>query len=344
MKVRSGKRSSRPTGPTVGHSDYHSEVFYDLIPRNQKRIEEVLYEAPKALRCQHFLPRLPFVNWLSGEAAWTIGSDYLQAIEGEAAQVLARHSVFFWLHLYRRIGVSLGSGHDDKTDAATVGLVRRIAELAITKFGSLSRTDDLVLSSDAKFREILGGHYRRVLSKSLDHRGEAMQRVLALRAAPQWVATDFSAADLIAVFANEGLAYEYWRTTALMRAIGKGGEIRRSEDNWIQYKPNSDLAQLARSYDLRARGHSGATLAGTWFGSLPPEREGHGSWTSLPYYNLDGLGAEDGVSVPGVRLPPKGLFAQISCCMGWTQRSFATQTADPRSRSACGADTTSNYY
>ena len=293
-------------GPMIMYSDYHNEVFYDLLPRHRRRIEEVLYVTPKVLRQQHFLPRLPSVGWVCGEVAWAICWDYLKAIEREMAEVLGGHSVFFWLHLYRRIGVRLGAGHADKIDPATVGLVRQIAELAITKFGDLSKTDDLIVSDQAKFHEILGGHYKRVLQRLFGKRGEAMKRFLALHAAPQWVATDFGPADLVGVFANEGLAYEYWRVTALMRAIGKGAEITRSEDDWIDYKSNSDLGLLIKSYDFRGRTHSGATLAGTWFGQL--RSKGLGSWMLLPYYNIDRLGMEDGIYLPGVRLPTKNFF------------------------------------
>jgi hypothetical protein len=115
--------------PIAVFADYHIETFYDLIPRYRRQIEEALYEAPRLLRKQHFLPRLPSVGWVSGEAAWTVCSYYLKVIEHEMAEILSRHSIFFWLHLYRRIGVSLGQGHDDKIDTTTIGLVRPIFHL-----------------------------------------------------------------------------------------------------------------------------------------------------------------------------------------------------------------------
>jgi hypothetical protein len=171
-----------------------------------------------------------------------------------------------------------------------------------------ARNDDLKLSTYAKLPEVLGGHYRRVLQKLLGQRGEPMRRFLALRASAQWVATDFDAMDLVNVFANEGLAYEYWRTTAVMRSLGKGAEITRSNDDWIDYRPNLELAELIRSYDARARGPSGSTLAGTWFGTSGVKQEAVGGWLLLPYYNVEGLGAEDGISLPGASLPSKHLF------------------------------------
>jgi hypothetical protein len=156
--------------------------------------------------------------------------------------------------LYRRIGVGPAPGHDDNTDPVTVGLVRQIAELAITKFGSLRKEDDLKVSVDTIFRQILGGHYRRVLQKQLREPGEPIKRFLALKATPQWVATEFEPNDLVAVYANEGFAHEYWRVTALMRALGKGAEIARSEDDWIEYRESHDFSKLIESYDARIGG------------------------------------------------------------------------------------------
>ncbi len=292
----------------VVHADYHTETFNDLTLRHRKQIEEVLFVVPRVLRRQHFLPRLLAHGWMSGDAAWTVCSDYLSAIERQMTEILSRHSVFFWLHLYRRIGVCLAPGHGDHTDPVTIGLVRQIAELAIAKFGSVSKDDDLKVSTDAMFQQILGGHYRRVLQKQLREPGEPIRRFLALKAAPQWVATEFEPNDLVAVYANEGFAYEYWRVTALMRALGKGAEIARSEDDWIEYRENYDFSKLIESYDARIGGHSGSTLAGTWFGTRRREPDMLGSWMLLPYYNVKGLGAEDGISLPDVRLPSKRFF------------------------------------
>jgi hypothetical protein len=85
------------------------------------------------------------------------------------AVIIARHSVFFWIHLYRRIGVSLYPGLPSKTDATTTGLVRQIMEAAFLKYGSLAESDDVKDASLVSEEAILGGWYK----KSLEQHGVA---------------------------------------------------------------------------------------------------------------------------------------------------------------------------
>jgi hypothetical protein len=295
------------TLPLLAVSYYHSTVFRELIEQQRSKIHDVLHVHPLNLRRETLLSKISAETWSSGEAPWSVFEGYLRTIEAKMASILSRHSVFFWIHLYRRLGVTLSPEHDDKIDSNTVALVRQIVELAISKYGSLKRTDDVAYSDNVKFQEVLGGHYRKVWMRS-KKRADPMLGFQILRKAPQWVATKFEAADLIDLFAIEGYGYEYWRTTAVMRALGKGTSIVKSSDEWVDYPPDLEWASLIASYDSRLQSQSGANLVGTWVSKLRADKNEMTHSILVPFYNVERLGEEDGVGLPGVSLPPKSIF------------------------------------
>jgi hypothetical protein len=110
---------------------YHQAIFAYIGETYSGRIAQSLHTKPAEVRHNSFLERLPGDQVPSGEPAWNLCRRYLDEVEANIAAVLRRHSIFFWIHLYRRIGVDLSPDHEDKTDATTLGLVRGIVELAI---------------------------------------------------------------------------------------------------------------------------------------------------------------------------------------------------------------------
>jgi len=244
----------------------------------------------------------------SQQEMWDYCKEYLDVIENSMKDRLKAHSVMFWMHLYRRIGVKLSDEHEGLTDSTTLGLVRQIAELALIKYGNLDETSDLKSSKIVKFGEIFGGYYKKVYLNVSSDKTKAMFLYLALRKTEQLVITSFIPADFIAVYAVEGLAYEYWRVTALMRSIGKGAKISSFSEDWIKFQHDPALSQLIRYYDQNVCHRFGVTLAGTWCRSSDLDHADHLPSILVPFYNVQGLGLEDGVSLPQFPLPPKADF------------------------------------
>jgi hypothetical protein len=203
------------------------------------------------------------------------------------SEVLEVHSVAFWMHLYRRLAPRLASIHDGKRDAHTVALVRQHAELAISKFGSLSRTDDLREVGSLRPRDILGGHYQRLWSRWLKGQPVAFRmRVEALIATNQWVMADFEPRDLRNIFLVEGLAYEYWRVTAKMRAVGKGEKYSLDGD-WLSQEISRKLVELIQIYDQRIDHLPlSVSLAGGWLNPVL-EKTSATSGAFVPFYNVE---------------------------------------------------------
>jgi len=229
---------------------------------------------------------LPGCEYL-GEEGWNLCRTYLDTIENQMAQILRRHSVFFWLHLYRRIGVGLSPEHGGKTDANTVGLVRQIVELAISKHGDKTRKDDLAPVSKVHFKDILGGHCQRLWQRWLGP-VDALGKFRRLAATRQWVITQFEIRDFIDAYLVEGYAYEYWRVTALMRAVGKGSGFAENADDWPDTRESLSLSRLIISYDQRiaTRRPFSTALLGSWFHSSfePRNRD---EKMLVPFYNIE---------------------------------------------------------
>jgi len=295
-------------GPLRLFDYYHQAIFAYIGETYQDRISESLHGKPLEIRCRSFLKQLPSDQILSGEPAWDLCQQYLDQLEANIAAVLRRHSMFFWIHLYRRIGVQLSPLHEDKTDANTLSLVRGIVELAILKHGDPNRADDVAPSGTIRLKDLLGGHYQRILQKMGASGAEIAGRFKALASSDQLVLTDFEQRDYFEIFLVEGLAYEYWRTTALMRAIGKGSAFRRGMGTSVEQIEKPGLTSLILSYDRRIEHMPFSTaLIGSWFGPSFDETS-IGTRMAVPFYNVkrrDGFGA---LRVFGFRAPPGAAF------------------------------------
>jgi hypothetical protein len=104
----------------------------------------------------------------------------------------------------------------------------------------------------------------------------------------QWVLTKFRIIDLLHTYEIEGLAYEYWKTTAWMRALGKGAAFKlQQNDDWPEPVIARKLARLIASYDSRIeRVPFSSSLLGFWF--LPEDSVTNLNTSKLfiPIYNV----------------------------------------------------------
>lgn len=244
---------------------YYELVFADFFHRLGADIEHALLAEPKRYRAafwEQYNEQL-----LSAESAWEALSLYAAELERAMAAIISQHSVYYWLHLYRRIGVKLHSGHEQKIDATTVGLVRLVVEAAFLRFGQLpSELEDIRFAPTLSPEEVMGGIWIDLYRKHL--KPTAVEFLIrSLVASPQWVLARFSEADFVNVFRVEGLAYEYWLTTARMRATGKGSTIQVSGANPISIR-SPELEWLMRSYDSRSSNQPfQASAIGVGFGA-----------------------------------------------------------------------------
>ncbi|MEO3684036.1 nuclease-related domain-containing protein [Shewanella vesiculosa] len=174
----------------------------------------------------------------------------LSELEDEMKSVIKGHSVFFWLHLYRRIAPCLSNELGANTSEAVTVNVRQQVDQAIKKFGSLSNQDDYALSSEVDFDLILGGllsqSYKRNFKKDFVSFFERQ-----LKFSRQFVLTDFSIDDVFNIYYVEGLSYQYWYISAKMRSLGKGVVLSVSKQGDINEERTKEQERLILDFDRR---------------------------------------------------------------------------------------------
>lgn len=266
-------------------------LFSDCYERRGKECEQALLDEPAALRTEFFAARAKPAD---RQGQWDALNDYLAAIEARFAKVAKRHSPCFWRYCYRRTGVALLKEHPGKTDGVTVSLVRMTVESGIEKYGDLSRKDEFfTFGSEAEPESIWGGRLWSLLQKADSpdleaavSAGIARERVLLPRT--------FEDEDLIDLARLEGLGYEYWRTKARMRSVGKGGCVDFGSAT-LPLEPNRELGILERSYDKRNANEPFATTsAGSTFFADPKSRFS----TFLLAYNSRGASYPESLDLP----------------------------------------------
>jgi len=296
---------------------YHQPAFLHLSRMFEKELNYVLTRKFAEFRGQQFLSRLPSKQVIESEVAWNITREILDSVDNEMKNVVSGRSVAYWLHIYRRIGVFLSPGHEDKTDHITLGLVRQIAELAIQKHGLCTASREFGFSDKLSANLILGGWMKKGL-KSLGSKEKTGARIFReysalLKQQSTWVIRDFSKRDFINIYALEGAAYQYWRLTALLRSLGKGARIIIDETGDWNYVPNHRLTQLIQSIDKRNEQTSSfSSLMGVWIDS--ETIMGRKGWDDadsnldvvfFPTYNTSRIALTDELKVFGVKFPSK---------------------------------------
>lgn len=248
--------------------EYYQPTFRAFLSIHHKAIEDNLLHKPLAIRHSYY-SQLEKDKYFSPSASYQLSRAYLGELEKEIERVLKRHSVFFWLHIYRRIGVSLSKRHEDKTDPNTILLVREIVELAIVKYSNFKRADDVKLAKNTALRKILGGHFLRhtksVLKGMSVSKADISNYFREFKSRAEWVLEDFQLQDFLDIYFVEGLAYEYWRTTAQIRAVGKGALLKINDDGDTEYQKNIEFVRLVQNYDQRiGKNQNFSTLFGIW--------------------------------------------------------------------------------
>lgn len=254
---------------------YHTVPFQYLHHINREQISAHLLDIPTQFIRQRLLDSAG--TTIGGQSGWNTLRKLLDEVERRMAELITPHSPVYWLHLYRRVGVMLHPKHGNKTDSMTVALVRANLECAFSKYGSLTAAGELSSAGELSVEEVLGGIYAEAWrAVDREQRGLLDAEFAALKDTRQIVATHFSREIFYSLYELEGLAYEYWRLTAKLREIGKGGVYLVSANGALEGLFNPDLDRLITSYDARIdKGGMLSTFEGQIVSEPNQSTEGH---------------------------------------------------------------------
>lgn len=192
---------------------------------------------------------------LIGDDAFILLRGFLDELEEIMSQILKKRSTFFWMHLYRRVGIGHISQAFEKSDASTLASVRQTVESAIFKYSDPYNLNDMALSDTVTPKHVLDGLFFEIYS--LMGYSEEYITELWAKHRNQWVLSDYKREHHQIIYILEGYAYEYWRTMANMRAVAKGATLHVSASGTWRGDRSEELDRLIKIYDRRlARGQS----------------------------------------------------------------------------------------
>ncbi len=202
---------------------------------------------------------------------------YLKSLNSEARQTFSRHSIAYWLHVYRRLSPG-PIGADERPQS--IGLTRAVFEAALQKHATHEFCSGIGESKRMPIGQVLAG---ALLAEQFETERKAL-----LDAPDQLVLAEFTTVSLADVYQAEMLAYEVWRTGAMLRIVGQGAKIvATGPPDYMADTRSEELAYLVANYDDRIH-HMPATSAGVTYAE---EDDGHET-AFFPTYNLGGVTAK----------------------------------------------------
>jgi len=211
---------------------------------------------------------------------------FLQRIEGRISEVVSRHHVYYWLHLYRRLAPE---NWVDNVSPVTVALTRDILECAFFKYGRLEIGEDLLIGDPVDVSAIMSGEYVRILEK---HTGKSYP---IGRTKPGVFIGNFSIDHFLEMLSLERLAVEYWHLTACLRRAYKDGELVILPGGQEYHVENDPVTEkLMQSYDRRnASFNSHATSKGMPLDYVFDLLKLGDGFVLVPSYNVGRVSAEE---------------------------------------------------
>lgn len=247
---RKKNNKQKSSNKTIFIHEYYQLVWSDIHDEYKDEINEAYITGSKEFLRNTLVPVKSEFNTSGNSVKYNILRDAYIKVEAEFERVLSKHSVFYWLHIYRRIAPYLASEIGNNTDEETVIVVRSHLDQAIYKFGDLSKDDDYSLSSDVEFNDILGGMLYDSIKKHYP-KSKIDLYACKIKEEKQWVLTSFSEESIVNIYYLEGIAYQYWYLLAKMRAIGKNISTMIDDFGVINEFRTDEQKFLIESFDKR---------------------------------------------------------------------------------------------
>ena len=167
-------------------------------------------------------------------------------IEGAMKSIIEKKSVYYWMHLYRRIGVSPSFNGESEV---TLYLYRNILEMAFQKYGNSRIGDELILAiADNDKEKIANG----LLKKASEH---FHVWSVVKEGCEGFALGNFTTKDYSDIYILEAFAFEYWKTTSCLRRLYKGGSLVVTNDNYY-VDCDKSIEFLMQSFDHRTQNMS----------------------------------------------------------------------------------------
>lgn len=247
-KFQPKKNKIQRTRGDIYIREYYQLAFRFFIENYLQDIKKEILEFRHKLRSDFHKEQKKVPK--CGDDAFNFLKQYLSYLEHIQKKMISTHSPIFWIHLYRRTGLGLIVKDNELADAMTLNIVRNFMEIAFQKFGDLDK-NDLCLSKELSYNEVLDGLFYES-HKNIGYSDEKIiQTWEEYRKRDEVVLKDYKIHDHKNLYLLEGVAYEYWKATANMRSIAKGGELINCDDFFWKEERTDSLNQLLHLHDKR---------------------------------------------------------------------------------------------
>src|ERR1035437_4233664 len=237
-KKNSNKTNQKSKGKVAVFIEYYNAVL-NLLHIQLAKSNIKFIDTPK--ECSIFWTLIPQRIYNSHEAHKLL-DQYLKIVEDKIAFIIKKHSLGYWLHIYRRLSPRpIGKNKDPQTTLA----VRSSLEAAFQKYAKMNPCDRVASSTDIPIEKVLNG---MLMSADFSFIRAELQKNTQL------VLTNFGLDELIELYNVERLSYEIWRTMATMRTVGKGANLVVQNTEPYYYDTRDDeLAELIEFYDNKQK-------------------------------------------------------------------------------------------
>ncbi|MGX6444064.1 hypothetical protein ACWM35_12685 [Neobacillus sp. K501] len=225
--------------------EYHLPLFMYLPKGQDKELSKNgrLRKGKKIVQSvtKKYFDKGPFKD----EDALNIVTEIQDKLEAAMKEIISKKSIYYWFHLYRRIG-PITSFNETRQ---TLWLYRNIMEVAFLKHGKFEVSNELIWSTEdspVPREKIASGNYLKAMERFEKDKSISVKNYGIFLG-------EFGVKDFIEIYHLEGLAYEYWRTTVCIRRIHKGGNlIVKFHEYYVENDEESNL--LMKIYDKRENG------------------------------------------------------------------------------------------
>jgi hypothetical protein len=263
------------------HFEYHIPLFAYLLKNREAELLRLREEPTRTIILTN-LSLLQHRSPYTDLAALSIIKALQSRLERELQNLIEGKGIYYWFHLYRRFAP--GSNFDCDS-LRTIALYREITESAFLKYGAAECGAELVqLEEKGKIApaSIASGLYVEALK-------DIGLKPPFLHLAPSVYLGEFDFSNLVELCQIERLAYEYWKTTACLRRLHKGGVLHVEEEHYFVVNTAS-TEKLIDAYDRR--GSPLCDMTTTSGVMMHPENMLGGGISLCPQYNLERITEE----------------------------------------------------
>ena len=229
--------------------EYHQLVFENMISKIglDNFFERVKEKGNNILK--NFFSLLNPPSVYPTEQSIDILISFKKIIEENLKEIISKHNIYYWIHLYRRIGIP-SIDYFDKYYLSDLITIREMMEATFLKYGlydSKSYSNDIIKGNNIDKKEVMSGEYVNIL-KILDQPYEETANGIFIK--------KFSIDDYIEIFSIEWLINIYVSITGSIRRLYKKGLLIVDENLNYHVENDEETEKLIESYDERNEQYS----------------------------------------------------------------------------------------